>query len=220
MNKYLVGIEQLGYALLRQTQCLESLKLKDISCSNKIQYLTMYIVGILSYLSALVQALVAAMRKQVELHLCTFCYPKNGGGCTAPVRVAGISSPIEARITQVSDPTSVRRYILSPGETFITTSSAGFSGTEGCRMVTIADSSTFPAVSIRVRASSSEKLGKLIYQSKDRSRIKLFRRFGLDEVPVKLSENINVSTDRIVIGNTVSVSFVQELLRARSAPGL
>lgn len=122
-------------------------------------------------------------------------------------------------ISSLTGSDQMYRHQLFHGEYMIATASAGLVTTEGFELITIPDSLNLAPVTIRIKLLSGQVgLSKLIFQSSNKHSIRVYRRFGTDEIPVKPSENINVSTDRITIGDTVSVRFSQELVRARSAP--
>ena len=119
---------------------------------------------------------------------------------------------------------AVRTYQLSNEDCFIATESVRLTvnSDDAAQVVTIAESGELPAVIIRIRVGKADKrlTSKLIFTCK--SQLRLFRKFGTDMIPIRLTEKINILTDTVKIGESHFISFNQvvvgPLTRATSAP--
>jgi hypothetical protein len=224
LNKYLAGIEQIEGALIRKTRLLQASKARNhMESPRKNKYLMMYITGILTCLSSILLMFLEVvesvlLRKSDNFIRKVFRSPRTPDATYSNRSLNSLLGLVEVRIANSRKPGSVARYQLGRGETVVLTQSTKLAVCDDIQVVTIPDSSEVVPVSIRIRPS--EKTAKLIYQSSHRRHVRIFRRFGLDEVPVRLSENLNLSTDRIVIQDSISVFFTQDLVRAQSAPSL
>jgi hypothetical protein len=125
-------------------------------------------------------------------------------------------SDIEAIVELKNDSCSKITYALKEGEILIATTSYTLPLPVGVEFIKLPESEFVTPVVIQIKTSKGRvERSKLIFQSARKIGLKLFRRFGTDEVPVKLNETFNLSTDRIVIGD-ISVRFSTCLRHASS----
>lgn len=116
----------------------------------------------------------------------------------------------EAQVSFKSAPGKFEIYLLREGETFISSESARLSPINSCHSYIIPHTQSIPPVTIRIRINAGKILSsKLIYSSAGSKggNLRISRRFGLDELPIRLNENINIATDRIYIGDEISINF-------------
>ena len=123
---------------------------------------------------------------------------------------------IEAIIELRNDASTKSSYALKDGETLISTASYTLPHAAGVELIELPESKFVTPLVIQIRTNKGQvERSKLIFQSAKKIGLKLYRRFGTDEVPVKLNESFNLSTDRIVIGD-ISVRFSTCLRHASS----
>lgn len=223
-DKYLAGIEQLEFALIKRVSSLKAFETHAArSSSRRKQYLMMYIIGILTSLSSALQAILEVLKAiilsshgQYSRRMHT---PATSTSAT-PVKLRSSDVSIGKIGVEISfssgSAQNVRHDLCKGIEVFITTESSQMISSDNTQFLVIPNSADLPPVTIWIKPGA--KSAKLIYQTVHRNRIRITRRFGLDEVPIKLGENLNVSTDKVIISNEVSVTFVQVLVRAQSAP--
>lgn len=219
-DKYLAGIEQLEFALIKRVSLLKAFETDAArSSSRRKQYLFMYIIGILTSLSFALQAILEILKAiLLSSHGRNSMRMRTPATSTFATQVKLRSSDVSIGKTSVVISCSsgcaqnVRHDLCEGIEVFISTESSRMISSDNTQFFVIPNSADLPPVTIWIKPGA--KSAKVIYQTVHRNRIRIIRRFGLDEVPIKLGENLNVSTDKVIISNEVSVTFVKELVRA------
>ncbi len=104
-----------------------------------------------------------------------------------------------------------RRNIFCDDISYILTSSADPTAAPDdlhVSRITIPESEGLPPISIRIQVFNDGKISsRMFYDSAHINRLVLLRRFGLDLVPIRVTENINILTDTIKICNSTMISF-------------
>lgn len=121
----------------------------------------------------------------------------------------------EAQVSFKSTPGKLEIYLLKEGETFISSESAQLSRINTCHSYIIPQTQSCPPVSIRIRINSGKVVSsKLIYPTAGSKggNLRMSRRFGLDELPIRLTEYINIATDRIYLGDEISINFKDDFV--------
>ena len=119
-----------------------------------------------------------------------------------------IFSTLEARVQTKDDLEKVAIYELKEGDTYISTESAILTCSDSSHHFKIPETLLSTPVKIRIQVKSGQVVSsKLLFSSKNRRGLRLMRRYGVDEVPVGLRENINTSTDSIHIDGNIVIKF-------------
>jgi hypothetical protein len=119
-----------------------------------------------------------------------------------------IFGTLEARVQTKDDLKKVEIYELEEGDTYISTESVIFTVSDSSQHFKIPKTVLSTPVTIRIQVKSGQvESSKLLFSSKSRRGLRLTRRFGVDEVPVGLRENINTSTDSIHIDGNIVIKF-------------
>ena len=227
LERYLAGIERVELNLFRQLNALKVLTHKESQTARNTRYLGLCTVTLLSSLSAVLRILIQAIK---SIFLSLFSVYSETGRDTRPMnpplrRLSDDNPPgplvgIDILI-ETGKESQIIHKLRPDGETFVATSSASpFIATKGgIDFIVLPSSDHLPPVTVLVRTTGGRVYqSKLIFQSSRKTGLKVFRKFGMDEMPTKPTENINLNTDRVVIGE-ISVRFQPTILhRASSAP--
>ena len=226
INRYLAGVEEFELKLFRQLNALKSFTVKEArTATNNTRYLSLCAVALLSSMSAVMRFIIQAIKAFILSVLPSI--PRadsNEGLCKSRafpdprIGIAGPTAGMEVIISKDKDSTDEKHYPVKEGETCIATPSASTILPDGrVHLIHIPSSELSPPVAIVIKTTAGQiKQSRLIFQSSKKVGVKVFRRFGMDEIPIKATENINPSTDRVLIGD-VSVRFGTNLRRACSA---
>lgn len=225
-NRYLAGVEDFELKLFQHLYLLKNNTTKEARTAKKTRYLSLCAVALLSSLFALLRLMIQAMKSFSLSFIHNLDQSAPDVRTTPPkphIDSGGISfqrcAGMEIIISSNSDSTATKVHQVEEGEICIATPSAQPVLPEGgAHLIRIPSSESTPPVAIVIRACAGQiKQSRLIFQSNKRMGVKVFRQFGMDEIPIKATENINPSTDRVLIGD-VSVRFGTNLRRASCAP--
>ena len=220
-DKYLAGLEQIEVSLLRVAEISRDKARK----SDGRHLMTVYIMWCVATLSTVLKAVVEVLRNNWLPRTSGYTYPMKRVPCmsvetgrfepqNSPMKSFGCGQFSNLKILISSKDGSIM-HPLQDGDTFIVTESSRLADPKSCqvRFVVLPDSNQYPKMGIRIRMQDGTILSsKLIFNSTGGSaspRPQLYRRFGTDVIPIKLSENINVLTDTVMISEQVLVSFQQ-----------
>jgi hypothetical protein len=217
----LTTVENFELALYKQLSLLNLHTRKEAQTARNLRYLCLYVVGILSVISSMVRAFIQSSKWRLLLGI----RPSKSGTITdssgegtrgaREIDMHTQSPSLEAVIESVKEDSGPISFLIQEGETHICTLSGG--PTQGAKSIFIPQTQASPPLSIRIRMAGGQvNESKLIFHTSRKNGVKLLRRFGTDEIPVRINENFNLSTDRILVGDDVSVRFSTNLRRVSS----
>ena len=224
INRYLAGVEEFELRLFRQLHALKSLTAKQAQTASNTRHLSLYVVALLSSVSTLIRFIIQAMKAFILSIIPAIPSPRANSDdrlrrTQSDSRTSQFrhTAGMEVIISKTKDGSDDKHYPVGDGETCIATLSARPILPDGNpHLIHITSSEASPPVAIVIRTCGGQiKQSKLILSSTKKTGVTVFRRFGTDEIPIKTTENINPSTDRVLIGD-ISVRFGTNLRRTVS----
>jgi hypothetical protein len=224
IERYLAGIERFELQLFQMLNSLKVSTLKESRTAYNTRYISLCAVGILSSLSVLFRLIIQALKSFILSRVSEKVEAQSNTNTASPISSqrkgeVTIPEPFGGMEIIIQKEIDVLKFRLKEDlETFVATASASsyFTSKDGVEVITLPSSERLPPVAVAVRTTGGKvKQSKLIFQSSRNLGVKVFRKFGMDEIPVKPTENINLNTDRVMIGD-ISIRF-NTLIIGRSA---
>ncbi len=223
--RYLAGVEDIEGRLFRKLHWLSILCVKESYTANKSRYLSLCAVVLISWVCSLARILIQGIKTGLLSFIPLSVRDLTSSGLNDHISTGNfvdasqLSRPARV-VTQIIISTgdqSLIAFDLSEGETYIATASARSTLPECTKkLILIPTTGVEPPVAILIRVRDGQiNQSKLIFRTTKMVGLKLFRKFGMDEIPIKPMENINPSTDRIIVGD-VAVRFGTNLRDATS----
>lgn len=218
-------VERIGKTLSREFDGLDTVLSKWETLPDKRSG-GAYLTSLMAIISSLAREVFTLLSSSItysswKAEIDRFFIPLKPKWVASPQRVtaqnvnSSMGGALEAHVSIQGSDGSVQVYHLREGETFISTESAKLTTIECSQAYNIPHTLLCTPFTIRVRINAGRVVSsKLIFSSRSKNGLRVSRRFGMDEVPIRLTENINISTDRIYVGEDFTINFKNEFVAA------